>query len=121
MKALHNVTQCPHCEYLGQNDKYNYYYHNNKSSNLYSLLVINKESIIVVHASVGSGDLKATNLIMTNPLLNKALQLAINQNLITDDIKEKFLKIQNNWLETHDKDDKHLTKLWEDLNRFLIK
>lgn len=115
MKPLHE-HDCTHCIYLGSDDENDYYFHRDSDNVVGSTLICR-------YSSDGWDYSSGEDFCMCNVGINKALELAFMQGILTQE-EIKWLKgIQVRALEyfEHDKSYKEsIDKRWEGLIRFVL-
>ncbi len=115
MKKNHQ-HDCDTCTYLGSDSECDYYYHYDKTYPTLSTLI----------ARYGEfGDYSSgIDFVMSNVNLNKALRLAHEQGVLSDEVRKAILSRQFNWFEYCKKDleyAKSIEKHWEGKERFVLK
>lgn len=115
MKKLHE-HDCDTCIYLGSDSECDYYYHYDETYPSLSTLI----------ARYGEfGDYSSgLDFVMSSEGLNKALRLASEQNLLSDEVKQTIRNIQHNWFEYCKKDTEYangVEKHWKGEERFVLK
>lgn len=64
------------------------------------------------------------DFVMSSTSLNKALKLAVEKNVLPDDVKEFIKKIQEDWFDYCSKDKGYaegVAEIWQGRERFIIK
>jgi len=119
MKPVY-THDCDNCKYLGTDtidgDVVDFYYCHDSEDTMFS-------SLIARYSSDGGDYSSGTDFCMSSPYLNKALQMAVEQNLLTKE-ELKYIKLhQDKWFDyyiTTPEYAKGIDNRWEGKTRFVI-
>jgi hypothetical protein len=106
---------CNTCIYLGSDSECDYYYHYDKNYPTLSTLI----------ARYGEfGDYSSgLDFVMSNTGINMALKLAVEQNVLSEEVKQEIRGHQAKWVEYCKRDPeyaKSIEKVWVGKERFVL-
>lgn len=100
---------CQECIYLGSDKNNDYYYHVD-------------DTLIARYGNDGEYS-SGFEFLFSSPSLNKALKLAINKNILSQEIILRIKRIQQRWFKYLEEDidyKNRINKIWNNKKRFII-